>query len=83
MAAISRDHTRATWLTGVAGLLLLGVAVVMMVLAAPSQARPLPHHTAAQAQALAVTQAGTYPPFVVTESWLAARATPRPTAVRQ
>jgi hypothetical protein len=63
MAVISRELTRATWLTGVAGLLLLGVAFVMMVVAAPSQAHPLPHHAAAQAQA--------YTPFMITESWSA------------
>jgi hypothetical protein len=63
MAAISRDRTRATWLTGVAGLLLLGVAVVMMVVAAPSQAAPLPHHAAAQAQAYTLS--------MITESWSA------------
>ena len=77
---ISKERARATWLTGAAGLLILGAALVMMVVAAPSQARPLPHQTAAQAQALAATQAGTYPPFVITESWLAGRATPRPNA---
>jgi len=49
MAVTSRERTRATWLTGVAGLLLLGVAIVMMVVAAPAQAHPLPHHAAAQA----------------------------------
>jgi hypothetical protein len=80
MAVTSRERTRATWLTGVAGLLLLGVAIAMMVVAAPSQARPLPHQTAAQAPALAATQAAAYPPFVITESWLAGRATPRPNA---
>jgi glucan phosphoethanolaminetransferase (alkaline phosphatase superfamily) len=51
MAVISRERTRATWFTGVAGLLLLGVAIVMMVVAAPSQAQPLPHHAQAKAQA--------------------------------
>jgi hypothetical protein len=53
MAGTSRKRTRATWLTGVAGLLLLGVASVMMVVAAPAQAHPLPHHAQAKAQAQA------------------------------
>ena len=53
MAGTSRKRTRATWLTGVAGLLLLAVASVMMVVAAPAQARPLPHHAQAQKQAQA------------------------------
>ena len=53
MAGTSRKRTRATWLTGVAGLLLLGVASVMMVVAAPAQAHPLPHHAQAKAQAYA------------------------------
>jgi Na+-transporting methylmalonyl-CoA/oxaloacetate decarboxylase gamma subunit len=35
MTVISRGRTKATWLTGAAGLLILGVAIVMMVLAAP------------------------------------------------
>jgi hypothetical protein len=63
MAVISRELTRATWLTGVAGLLLLGVAFVMMIVAAPSQAHPLPHHAAAQAQAYTLS--------MITESWSA------------
>ena len=82
MAVISRDRTRATWLTGAAGLLLLGVAIVMMVLAAP-QAHPLPQHAAAQAPALTATQAGAYPPSMVTESWLAGRAAPRPNGAQR
>jgi hypothetical protein len=53
MAGTSRKRTRATWLTGVAGLLLLAVASVMMVVAAPAQGRPLPHHAQAQKQAYA------------------------------
>jgi hypothetical protein len=53
MAGTSRKRTKATWLTGVAGLLLLAVASVMMVVAAPAQARPLPHHAQAQKQAQA------------------------------
>jgi acetyl-CoA acetyltransferase len=61
MAVTSRERTRATWLTGVAGLLLLGVAIVMMAVAAPSQAQPLPQHAATRAYALSM----------ITESWSA------------
>jgi hypothetical protein len=61
MAVISRERTRATWLTGVAGLLMLGVAFVMMVVAAPSQAHPLPRHAQAQSHTLSM----------ITESWSA------------
>jgi hypothetical protein len=50
---VSRERARATWLTGAAGLLILGTALAMMVVAAPSATHPLPHHAAAQA----VTQA--------------------------
>jgi hypothetical protein len=63
MTVISRERMRATWLTGAAGLLMLGVAFVMMVVAAPSQAHPLPRHAAAQAQAYTLS--------MITESWSA------------
>jgi hypothetical protein len=49
MTVTSRERVRATWLTGAVGLLILGAAFVMMVMAAPSVTHPLPHHTAAQA----------------------------------
>jgi hypothetical protein len=65
MAGTSRKRTRATWLTGVAGLLLLAVASVMMVVAAPAQARPLPHYAQTQKQAQAYTLS------MITESWSA------------
>jgi hypothetical protein len=50
-AVVSGERAKATWLTGSAGLLILGGAVVMMGVAAPSQAqaqaqaqpRPRPH----------------------------------------
>jgi hypothetical protein len=45
-AVVSGERAKATWLTGSAGLLILGGAVVMMGVAAPSQAQ-------AQAQAQA------------------------------
>jgi hypothetical protein len=65
MAGTSRKRTRATWLTGVAGLLLLAVASVMMVVAAPAQAQPLRHHAQTQKQAQA------YPLSMITQSWSA------------
>jgi len=58
---ISRERARATWLTGTAGLLILGAALAMMVVAAPSVAHPLAHHATAQA----------YTPIMITESWSA------------
>jgi hypothetical protein len=63
MTVISREPARATWLTGATGLLMLGVALVMLVLATPSQAHPLPQHAAAQAQAYTLS--------MITESWSA------------
>jgi hypothetical protein len=63
-AVVSGEHAKATWLTGVAGLLILGVAVVMMVVAAPSPAHPRPHLAAAQA----------HTPSMITERWSANRS---------
>jgi hypothetical protein len=37
-AVVSRERAKATWLTGLAGLVILAVAVVMMSCAAPSLA---------------------------------------------
>jgi hypothetical protein len=71
MAVISRERTRATWFTGVAGLLILGVAIVMMVVAPPSQAHSLPHHTQAQNQAQAQNEVQAYTLSMITESWSA------------
>lgn len=42
-AVVSRERAKATWLTGVAGLLILAAAWAMMVCAAPSLAYPRPH----------------------------------------
>jgi hypothetical protein len=47
-AVVSRERAKATWLTGVAGLVILAVAFVMMAGAAPSLARPRPHGAATQ-----------------------------------
>jgi hypothetical protein len=40
VAIVSRERARATWLTGLAGLLLLSAALTMMAVAAPAQVRP-------------------------------------------
>jgi hypothetical protein len=42
-AVVSRERVRATWLTGVAGLIILAAAFVMMACAAPSLAHSRPH----------------------------------------
>jgi hypothetical protein len=42
-AIVSRERARTTWLTGAAGVFLLGVAFVMMVVAAPTHAHHRPH----------------------------------------
>jgi hypothetical protein len=40
LAIVSRERARATWLTGLAGLLLLSAALTMMAIAAPAHVRP-------------------------------------------
>ena len=47
-AVVSRERAKATWLSGVAGLVILAVAFVMMACAAPSLAHPRPHEATAQ-----------------------------------
>jgi hypothetical protein len=42
-AVVSREHAKATWLTGVVGLVILAAAFVMMACAAPALAHPRPH----------------------------------------
>lgn len=42
-AVVSRERAKATWLSGIAGLVILAVALVMMACAAPSLAHPRPH----------------------------------------
>jgi hypothetical protein len=48
-AVVSRERAKGTWLTAVAGLLILGVAFVMMACAAPSLAHMRAHSAAPQA----------------------------------
>jgi hypothetical protein len=69
-AVVSRERAKATYLTGVTGVLLLAVAFVMMVVAAPVQAHHRPH--------------GATTPSAYTVSWIAqsfsqaiSRGTPR------
>ena len=47
-AVVSRGRAKATWLSGVADLVILAVAFVMMACAAPSLAHPGPHGATAQ-----------------------------------
>jgi hypothetical protein len=47
-AVVSRERAKATWLTGLAGLVILAVAFVMMAGAAPSLARPRPQRAMTQ-----------------------------------
>jgi hypothetical protein len=68
-AAVSRERATATWLTGLAGLVILAAAVVMMAGAAPSLAHPRPHGPAA-------------PPASVSTSWLMTRNGPVSGAAR-
>jgi hypothetical protein len=42
VAIVSRERARATWLTGLAGLLLLSAALTMMAIAAPAPAHARP-----------------------------------------
>jgi len=48
-AVVSREHARATWLTGLAGLLILAVAFAMMACAAPSLVPARTHGAVTQA----------------------------------
>ena len=47
-AIVSTERANATWLTGLAGLVILAVAFVMMACAAPSLAHPRPHEATAR-----------------------------------
>ena len=66
-AMVSREHAKATWLTGLAGLLIVAAAVVMMACAAPSLAAGRPH--GAPTQAVRV-----YTAALITDSWSASSA---------
>ena len=47
-AVVSRERAKGTWLTGLAGLVILAVAFVMMACAAPSLAHLRPHGSTVQ-----------------------------------
>lgn len=54
-AAVSRERATGTWLTGLAGLVILAVAFVMMACAAPSLAHPRPHGPTAQSASVSTS----------------------------
>ena len=62
-AVVSRERAKATWLSGVAGLVILAVAFVMMACAAPL-AHPRPHGATAQSAIV-------YTSSLITGSWSA------------
>ena len=68
-AVVSRKRAKATWLSGVVGLVILAVAFVMMACAAPSLAPPRPHGTTAQ-------PASVHTSSLITGNWSASRAGP-------
>lgn len=63
-AVVSRERANATWLTGVAGLVILAAAFVMMASAAPSLAHPRPHGATTQPTRV-------YTSSLITGSWSA------------
>jgi hypothetical protein len=63
-AVVSRERAKATWLSGVAGLVILAIAFVMMACAAPSLAHPRPHGATTQ-------PASVHTSSLITGSWSA------------
>jgi len=63
-AVVSRERAKATWLGGVAGLVILAAAFVMMAGAAPSLAHARPHGAATQ-------PARVYASWLITGNWSA------------
>jgi hypothetical protein len=63
-AVVSRERAKATWLSGVVGLVILALAFVMMACAAPSLAHPRPHGATAQS-------ASVHTSSLITGSWSA------------
>jgi hypothetical protein len=66
-AVVSRERAKATWLTGVAGLVILAAAFVMMACAAPSLARPRSHGAMTQPASVSASS-------LITGSWSASWA---------
>jgi hypothetical protein len=65
-AVVSKERAKATWLTGVVGLLIVGAAFVMMACAAPSLAAPRPHAAVTQAAKVSTSA-------LITEGWSGSR----------
>jgi hypothetical protein len=55
-AVVSKERAKATWLTGLAGLVILTVAFVMMACAAPSLAHSRPHMATAQSASVSTSR---------------------------
>jgi hypothetical protein len=70
-AAVSRERAGATWLTGMAGLIILAAAFVMMACAAPSLAQPRPHGAMTRTRPASVSASA-----LITGSWSASGAGP-------
>ena len=66
-AVVSRERAKATWLTGVAGLVILAAAFVMMACSAPSLAHPRAPGAMAQSASMYTTS-------LITGSWSAGQA---------
>jgi hypothetical protein len=62
-AVVSPERAKVTWLTGVAGLLILAAAFVMMACAAPSLASPRPHAAVSQAARVSTSALSTSRPL--------------------
>ncbi len=65
-AVVSRERAKATWLTGVAGLLILAASFVMMACAAPSLASPRAHAAVTEAARVSASA-------LITGSWSPSR----------
>jgi hypothetical protein len=59
--AVSSERATATWLTALAGLVILAVAFVMMACAAPSLTHPRPHEAMSEPASV----------WLTTQSWSA------------
>jgi hypothetical protein len=66
-AVVSRERAKATWLTGVVGLVILAGAFVMMACAAPSLATPRPHGATTRSADVSTS-------LLITGSWSASGA---------
>jgi len=66
-AVVSRERAKATWSTGVAGLVILAAAFVMMACSAPSLAHPRAPGAMAQSASMYTTS-------LITGSWSASWA---------